>query len=449
VAARRDRALTPWRLIVPISLALATMPGWWPDGFFVLLRLPGLGWFRAPARYTLLTSLGLALLAGRGLDHSVVSRRFWIGLALALLGGAAAWGWSIHWAGRADFQAGLGVETFPWRFASAGLAWGLGLAAIIAWRQNRVGPWAPLLIAAIELGGLFFVGPIWWCWETRLPKASPVLSRLAALPDAGLIAGRLLNLPVNAGRTTAYPNLGITPPPPNYLLESATSPPGRNTEYEHRWQRRFGVTHGVWGAGDDVLGTEVLAEIADPALDKVMSSIPHLRTGGVGPWKLVRNPDVFPSAWVARHVREAASWGRLYSKLSITDFPDDAWFLSEDQPPSLPEPAASAAGVQSWDGQTAVVDHEGSCILILRRTYYPGWTCRVDDGPDQPVLKVNGGLQGVRLVGSGTSRVTTRYTPTGLTQAARVSLAALALAALVLGAAGWKALRDRTRTGAR
>ncbi len=49
LAAPRDRALTPWRLIVPMSLALATMPGWWPDGFFVLLQLPGLGWFRAGA----------------------------------------------------------------------------------------------------------------------------------------------------------------------------------------------------------------------------------------------------------------------------------------------------------------------------------------------------------------------------------------------------------------
>ena len=51
--------------MVLISLALATMPGWWPDAFFVLTQLPGLGWFRAPARYTLLTCLGLALLAGQ------------------------------------------------------------------------------------------------------------------------------------------------------------------------------------------------------------------------------------------------------------------------------------------------------------------------------------------------------------------------------------------------
>jgi len=449
MAAPRDRPLTPWRLIVPMSLALATMPGWWPDGFFVLLQLPGLGWFRAPARYTLLTSLGLALLAGRGLDHAVASWRFWVGLALAILVGAAAWVWSIHWAGGAEFQTGLGVDTFPWRFATAGLAWGLGLAAIVAWRQNRVGAWAPFLVVAIELGGLFFVGPVWWRWEIRLPQASPLLSRLAALPDAGLVAGRLLNLPVDAGQTTAYPNLGITPPPPNYLLEPSISPPGKNTESERRWQRRFGATHGVWGAGDDVRETEVLAEIVDPALDEVMSAVPNLRAGGRGPWKLVRNRDAFPSAWVARRVQEAANWGRLYSTLSLADSPDDAWFLSEDHPPELPAPSASSAAVKSWDGRTAVVEHDGSCILILRRTYYPGWICRVDDGLEEPVLKVDGGLQGVLLVGSGTSRVAIHYRPNGLAQAARVSLAALAFAALVLVIAGWKATRDRTTKGTR
>ena len=33
-----------WRLIVPVSLALATMPGWWPEGYGQLLQIPGLGW---------------------------------------------------------------------------------------------------------------------------------------------------------------------------------------------------------------------------------------------------------------------------------------------------------------------------------------------------------------------------------------------------------------------
>ena len=53
----------------------------------------------------------------------------------------------------------------------------------------------------------------------------------------------------------AYPSLGITPPPPNYLLESSTStPPASSDAVQRRWQRRFGVTHGVWSEGDDIRG---------------------------------------------------------------------------------------------------------------------------------------------------------------------------------------------------
>jgi hypothetical protein len=444
VATPRDRALTLWRFIVLLTLALATMPGWWPDGFFILLQLPGLGWFRAPARYTLLTSLGLALLAGRGLDRAVGARRFWNGLALAFLVGVLAWAWSVYWSRRPDFQAGLGADTMAVRFAASGLSWILGVAAIISWRKGWLRPWAPIGLAVLELAGLFFLGPVKWQWVVRLPEASSVLRQLAALPDSGLVAGRLLNLPVTAGRAVAFPNLGITPPPPNDLLESATVPPGRITESEGRWQRRFGATVGVWGSADDVRGTEPLAEITDPALDRVMKGVPLLKRGGGGPWKLVRIPFPFPSAWAARRIRKAAHWGELYSELASADALDEAWFFPEDSPPLSTAPRARQADVTSWNGQTAVVEHDGWCVLILRRTYYPGWVCRVDGGPEQPVLKVDGGLQGVYLEGSGISRVTVRYRPTGLTGAGTVTFGALVAAVIVLAGAGWKTLK---RTG--
>ncbi len=326
------------------------------------------------------------------------------------------------------------------RFATAGMAWGLGLLATVGWRLGRLGAWAPVSVAVLELGTLLFVGPSWWGWKIRLPESSPVLQRLAELADVGLVGGRLLNVPVDAGLTTAYPNLGITPPPPNYLLETAMRPPGEILQTDHRWQVRFGVTHGVWGADDDVRGFLVMAVIPDPALDRVMASVPHLH--GHGPWKLVHDSYAFPPAWVARLVVAAKNWPELHTSLSMHDYPDQAWFLPEDLPPPLPEPAARDARVLSWDGRTATVEHDGSCILILRRAFYPGWSYRVDDGPAQPVLRVNGGLQGVPLQGAGTSRVVLRYRPTGLAQAATVTLTALAAAALVLAAARWRALRN-------
>ena len=139
--------------------------------------------------------------------------------------------------------------------------------------------------------------------------------------------------------------------------------------------------------------------IPDPALDRVMASVPHLR--GRGPWKLVRDPARFPRpGWLAACPR-AKSWGKLYAELVNRQPPGRGLVPRRGRHARVAGSARSTARVQSWDGRTAIVEHDGSCILILRRTYYPGWSYRVDGGPEQPVLKVNGGLHGVPLTGPG------------------------------------------------
>jgi hypothetical protein len=439
-ALTRASALAAWRWIVALSVALATMPGWWPDGFFLFLRLPGVGWFRAPARYTLLASLGLALLAGHGLDRSIVPSRFWKGLALAVGSGMAACAWTIHSMSRPDFRTFLGTETLTLRFVAAGLSWILALVAVIGWRLARLGAWAPIAIAVVELTLLFFIGPIDWGRPGRLAHESTVLQELAKLPPGSLIGGRIFNLPVTVSRATARPYLGITPPPPNYILR-ANIPPAENDAVERRWNRRFGVTHSVWGSLDPVWGTEILVRIADPALDHVLGTIAVSGRASLGPWKLVRFPHPVPRASIARQPREAPNWRTLFVALSEEDHPDEAWFLATDYPPLLPSQFAQTASVQSWNGETAVVEHDGTCILILQRTYYPGWVSRVDKGPERPVLKVNGGLQGIVLTGSGTSQVIVRYQPTGLAQASVIALTALATAVIIVSIAGWNTFR--------
>src|SRR5262249_37184801 len=99
-------------------------------------------------------------------------------------------------------------------------------------------------------------------------------------------------------------------------------------------------------------------------------------------------------------------------------------------------------------GKTAIVEHDGPCILIVRRTYFPGWSYTLDDAAPHPVLKVNSGMQGVALEGAGTRRIAFQYRPTGLTLSAAVSLFALASALAVLISAGGKAVKT-ARVGGR
>jgi hypothetical protein len=415
--------------------------------------LPGVGWFRAPARYTLLTSLGLVLLAGRGLDRSMPPAKFWVGLTAAIVIGAGSWIWSIALSRDPLFQGSLGPSTLSLRFGSAAVFLCLSLIIIITWRRGSVGSWAPLTILAGELCGLFYLGPVAWGWFVGLPQASPMLERLAREPGVGLVASRLQNLPVLTGQVSAYPSLGITPPPPNFLLESAMAPPGTLTAENRRWQRRFGVTHGVWMEGDDIRGTEVLTELTDPALKRVLSDSRPGRQGTH--WMLVRYPEPLPVAWVALRAFEVSGWEPLYATLTMGDRPGEAWFIHGEGPPEAQGGSrrssanfvakylttraldielgvpAQAAQVQDWNNRTAIVEHDGTCYLVLRRTYYPGWFYQVNSGPERPVLKVNGGLR-VPLSGAGTSRVTFGYRPPGLRLAAAISLGSAATALVVL-----------------
>jgi hypothetical protein len=272
------------------------------------------------------------------------------------------------------------------------------------------------------------------------------LKLLAGKSGVGLVAGRLENIPVRAGLTPAFPYLGITPPPPNYLLEDAKSPEKSAALTAQRMMRRFGVTHGVWEASTSAGLGETLYVGPDPALDRV---VPHRHDAPVQrTWRIVAYPGAFPGAHVALRVRSAANWGELYSRLSQFDSEDEAWYLREDLPPDDGSARALAALLVSWDGRTAIVEHDGTCHLVIRRTYYPGWTARLNDGASFPVLKADGGLQAVRVPGAGVTRIELAYRPTHWQGALRVSLAAIAAVALLLAISLLRELRGRRRQGA-
>lgn len=439
-AGRRGRGLGAWWPIVAGCLVLATMPRWWPAGYGGWLSIPGMGLFRCPARYTSIASFGLALLAGAGLDATIARRRFGVGLMLAVAFGLAGVAWSIAWFGR----AGVGLEAVPsrwaWPLVWTGLAWAAALGSVLAWRAGRAGPWLPLAATAIELGALYYTGTTRWGWSVPLPGASPTLERLAAEPAGavGLVVGPIDDLPIRAGRATGSPYIGFPLPPPNDLLEPSQGGRGDtratawSRRFGRRWLRRLGVTHGVWPGPPPVEGFAPVLAGYDPALDALA-----YRPPGSPPqrlWTLYRLGDPEPPARAATRAAVVPDRESMLEALSISDRDGEAMFLPPDVPAAEGEaPRAREARVSEWDEDVGVVEGDGSFDVILRRTYYPGWTYREGDADERPVARANGGFQALRVRRAGRWRVETRYEPTHWGTFGAISIAAAASAIACLG----------------
>jgi hypothetical protein len=436
--------------LIVISFLLATLPTWWQDAYWLVTLLPGFGHFRAAGRYTVVTSLGLALLAGCGLDQSISPRRFWVGFGLAVAAGVAAAAWVIAWWFlRCDYRAAVEEPTLAIRCGSTALAWSVGLAAVFAWRSHRFPGWGLVLLSGLELAGLYYQvnsqGPTRWGRHIALPSGSPIVTQLAQEPGVGLVAGPLGDLVTYAGHSPAYPYLGIAPPPPNYLLEGSRVPAQAGRPNWAKLMRRFGVTHGVWRRDDKIRDADVVFASNDPALDRLMED--SKTVAGPAGWKVVRYSGVAPPIWTSTRMGVEPEWPALLQRLIASDDIETAWYLSQYRPPAARGPRATWARVARWDGRTAVVEHDGTCELIIRRTAYPGWICRIDGGPEQPVGRADGGLQAIQVPGSGTSRVVLRYRPTAWPLACALSLLALTGAVVVLGIALARAVRARFRPG--
>ena len=430
LAAGRDRRLTPWLILAATGFGLATMPTWWPEGYAAVLQLPGLGLFRAPGRYTLLTSLGLALMAGRGFDRAIPSRPLFLGLIVAAVFATVATVWAIHLSQNALYTT-AGGDWDLWRFlALAALAWLSSVAAVLLWRTRRVGFIAPLLVAAVELTALYYNATTDWGRAIVLPHDSLVLRRLAEASDVGLVAGTLDNLPIHAGHSPAGPYLGMRLPFPTLALEFAKTRQGIQYLQAESLMRRLGVTHGVWDGPVSSPGVEVLFEGSDPVLDRVVYKPPGAPERAT--WRLVRYSAAPPPVHAARRAIDVADHPALMRELAREDATTDtAVFLQGDRPPDV-EPRAQLARVIRWDGFSGDIEHDGACDVVIRRTYAPGWRARINGGTEVPVTPVDGGLQSVRLSGSGPTHLSLQYSPPRWHLALTMSLASMAVAIATL-----------------
>ena len=426
-----SRSAVLWRILVPVSFALATMPRWWPQGYLQLLALPGIGYFRVPARYTLLTSFGLAILAGEGFELRSRRLRFrwaWPAARLRRLRGRGRRALGQP-AGRASsFAMGRNAGGFLW----GALAWLVAVAVVLAWRFEKLPSWAPLVVTSIELGILYYMGTTQWGWAVALPSQSPVLRELVRRSPTGLIGGETENLPVRANLATAYPYIGFALPRPNEVLKFSQERLIRGDSGSSARQSAGGRSTALVQTAPDAniswLRTDLTAAIgnglgslARPAHSirspTAARPIRRIGSGRSSSW-MSRCPKL---AWLPEPGPSPAPI-ELIDRLFRSDDPDLAMFLAEDAVPARAD--ATSARLISWDGSTATVEHEGTCDLVIARTFDRGWLARIGDGPEQPVLPVDGGFQAVRVEGSGTHRVEISISARRFSLFAAISLAA-------------------------
>jgi hypothetical protein len=235
--------------------------------------------------------------------------------------------------------------------------------------------------------------------------------------------------------TTGSPYFGFTMPPPQPTLATVQQFALEGHPRSERWLRRLGVTHLV---SDRPVASNIGTEIwsgRDPAMDVLA----HRDTGIENPrkWRIVRLPQPFPPVRLARYLEWIDSPDLMRWRLSAREGRDIALTLDAELARSAERsygmyPGTEPPDLISWEGRKAVVNYDGRCVIVIARTYYPGWTYRVNNGPPRPVSKMEIGLQGVLLGGHGPDQVTLHYQPTwfrGYAVCSMVSLfAALAMA---------------------
>ena len=147
------------------------------------------------------------------------------------------------------------------------------------------------------------------------------------------------------------------------------------------------------------------------------------------PIRVYRNPNVLPRAFMVYQSEHAANAEAALNRLLDKNFDFRTWVILEEAIPQL-----SADREVSQVEQARIVEYQPERVLIetntpkdgilvLTDTYVPGWQARVDGQPAQ-VHVADYAFRGVR-VPAGQHRVEFVYAPASFTVGATISLAAI------------------------
>lgn len=495
--------------ILPLALAAFALPRWrkdWRAGFALLLalaslllafgrysplfplvlRLPGLSLFRNAYRFSFLTRLALALLAGLGWDRLAGERgpealhrlRRWslgIGVAAGLVtAGALLGGWllgrlaplltdlanrhaarlastAFHVQSQEYFRAKVthmldlfGASLSP---RNAELWGALVLAAAAAcwflWRARRAGAvWAGAgvaLVAADLLGhaaaaDLGFV-PAALAQETPpvvgfLREELRVGGRLYTLVDQPVLPGQEgppYPLPENANLRFGLPSVGVYSSLGYARLYDLLKDLGA-----------VNLAFGVAPTDEDtlrarlpllsllgvraVLTVHPLREPLPPGLDLAYAD---------GQAWVYRNRAALPRAFVVPRAEVGLSPEEVRERMLRADFrPAEAVFLEEEPREMVGGFTGPEARLTVDEPGRVVVETRGGGWLLLADAFYPGWRAWVDGAPT-PIYRADYVLRAVPL-GPGAHQVEFRYEPVWFRLGCWVSGAAWAGMALGL-----------------
>ena len=442
VAVRRDRATSPaarrtieflgWVVLLAVLISLGKIFGLYQ---FLYLFAPGWRLFRGQERVIAWAALALALLAGYGA------------------------GWlSQRWAAsRAGRPAGDADATENWlhpRSAEGWLAWGFGLAAVIALvfagvffvqlQSGRDAAWGftsasvylalflalaalalrsrrPALLIAVLFLDLLTYNPSYHAVPLSSLDLTPLRDLLAEpLADSSLF--RIKNddvLPIGFGLLYNLEDIGG--PSPLHLKQYEEwlkrLPPDRawrllNVKYVASWQQFLD------------LPSERIAEA--PGLDQDKK-----------PVYLYRVLDPLPRAWLTGRVTLEPDMEKTYQLLAAADFDPAQQVVLASQPDGFAASENCGGGESRLDWRRRDPEHlalraavDSPCVLVLSELLYPGWRAAVD-GQAAPILRADGILRGLVLP-AGEHEVTFDYRPLSVSVGAVISVLTLALAAGLL-----------------
>jgi len=413
----RDRISLIW-----LALALAALvytPGWLLP---IARHIPGFDFFQDPGRYGLITTFGVAVLAGKSLERLRNTGALW--LALALLGGFLAAMWTaLTLTSQTEDLPVSGDIVSPFVLGpftvSSGFVSGLtviGLIALVLAILARYFARTPDRSQPSSIGTVIFTVcalvvtalDLWLVSRVvtySVMVADPPINHLAQSPVRKILAERGGTARVYA----PFPNLGtvldaaatpvyLTFGPAAYDDPRLTMPSGDDTTPAQQvdWMRRAGVTH--------ILSFEPPARLGYPAR-VVWSGFDPL----LNPAMARFGEPFYLSELAASRGRVAWEHPDAHRTAKITNFRSDR--------------------------VTAQADSPADDRLILTDLMYPGWQVTVDGAPAQP-LTIDGMLRGVHGP-AGSHTVVWSYHPRSFYWGLAVSLVTFLFLAAVAHVRYW------------